>query len=148
MKNLFEQRSSRLTTIAVLAAMSLAASALAFTHKPGAEPRATPVSLTLDDRPVTRDTSGRTTFAPVVRKVSPAVVKVFTTTRIQPSEFNGPPGMDDMLRRFFGDQFPGQLQRGGPRMQRQEGIITQWMFSKDCCLPNRNPTVGWRGVVK
>src|SRR5437870_2599981 len=105
MKNIFEQHNNRITTVALLAAVALGASALAFTHKPNTGLRATPVSLTLDERPLTRDTSGRTTFAPIVKKVGPGVVKVFTTTRIQNSEFYGPPGMDEMLRRFFGDQF-------------------------------------------
>ncbi len=148
MKDIFEQRRNRLTTIALLSAIGLAASALAFTHKPNAELRATPVSLTLDDRPITRDTSGRTSFAPVVKKVSPAVVKVFTTTRIQSSEFNGPPGMDEMMRRFFGDQFQGQFPRRGPSVQRQEGIGSGVIVTKDGYILTNNHVVDGADEVK
>ena len=51
------------------------------------------------------------------------MVKVFTTTKMHNTAYNGGAegGMDDMLRRFFGDQIPGgrnpRREFGSPRQQ-------------------------------
>src|SRR5437762_13010617 len=59
---------------------------------------------------------GRDSYADVVNVAAPAVVTIRTTgkARISPTQFDGQEP-DDLLRRFFGDQFPGQR---GPRGQR------------------------------
>src|SRR5215470_9876305 len=105
MKNLFRNMSNRAAALALGGAVVLAGSAVAFTQKPKAEHfNAPPV----DESPLPREVAGHSSFAPVVKKVAPGVVKVFTTTKLHNTAFNGAPdGMDDMLRRFFGDQFPG-----------------------------------------
>src|SRR5438046_316040 len=103
MRNIFNRLSNRATAMAVGAAVVLAGSALAFTQRPAA--KLVTLNIPVDERPVARELGGRNSFAPVVKKVSPGVVKVFTTTRMHNTAFSGPPGMDDLFRRFFGDEF-------------------------------------------
>src|SRR2546425_12807994 len=67
---------------------------------------------------------GRDSYADIVDVVAPAVVTIRTEgkARMQPTQFQGPEFQgpdDDMLRRFFGDQFGQQFgQANGPRMPR------------------------------
>src|SRR5215472_945934 len=107
MKRLFNQLNSRLTAITLGGAVVLAGSAVAFSQKPKGESFTPPA---VDERPIARDLGGHGSFAPVVKKVAPGVVKVFTTTKAHNTSYKGMPGdMDDMFRRFFGDQFQGRI---------------------------------------
>src|SRR5262245_42830924 len=103
MKRIFRYQTTRLATTVLGGALALALSALAFSGKQNQGPKATPINLTLDERPVSRDVVGRNSFSPVVKKVTPAVVKIYTSARVQNTGFNGPPEMDDFFRRFFGE---------------------------------------------
>src|SRR5262249_36914397 len=82
------------TAFALGGALALAISAVAFTEKPSDRPKARQVSVEVDQRPISRDNVGRTSYAPVVKKVSPGVVKVFVTTKAQNTGFSGPPEMN------------------------------------------------------
>ena len=84
MKRLFLPVSNRLAVLALGGAVALAGSALAFSQKSAV--KLTPVSLTLDERPVPREEGGRTSFAPIVKRVGPGVVKVVTSIK---------PGVDE-----------------------------------------------------
>src|SRR2546422_815565 len=113
MRNIFTRLSNRVAAISLGGAIVLAGSALAFTQKPAAKLVA--LNIPVDERPVTRELGGRNSFAPVVKKVGPGVVKVFTTTKMHNntgySGQPGQPGMDDFLRRFFGDESEGRNPR-------------------------------------
>ena len=85
---IFGNVSNRLAAVALGGAVVLAASGLAFTQKPKTENFQAPP---LDERPIARDASGHGSFAPVVKKVTPGVVKVFTTTRMHNTAYNGAP---------------------------------------------------------
>src|ERR1051326_8925813 len=70
----------------------------------------------------------RNTFAPVVKRVLPAVVNISSSKIVKtPTGFSGQMPDDEMFRRFFGDQFGGQNQFGqqrgrgnrAPRQQQQ-----------------------------
>src|ERR1043166_182175 len=98
MKTIFNYFSKRLAVLALGSAVIVAGSALAFTQKPKATLTKATLNLPVDERPVTRDLGGRASFAPVVKRVTPGVVKVYTTTKARNTAFNGPPEMDD----FFG----------------------------------------------
>src|SRR3954468_3749872 len=68
---------------------------------------------------------GRDSYADIVKTVAPAVVtiQVEGRARVEPTQFNGDD--EDMLRRFFGEQFGqgrGQGQRQMPRAPRQRGL--------------------------
>src|SRR5205814_1307467 len=109
MRNIFTYRGGRFTALGLGAALVLAGSAVAFTQKPKSSTPEVPV----DERPITRELGSHNSFAPIVKKVAPGVVKVFTTSKVHnpASSGEGAPEMDDLMRRFFGDQFQGRMQR-------------------------------------
>src|SRR6266446_3679250 len=126
MRNIFTRLSNRVAAISLGGAIVLAGSALAFTTHPSAKLVA--LNIPVDERPVARELGGRNSFAPVVKKVGPGVVKVFTTTKMHNTTYSGPPGMDDFLRRFFGDDSEGRNPR---HMPRQQGIGSGVIATKD-----------------
>jgi len=138
--------SNRMAAIALGGAVVLAGSALAFTQKPKTENFHAP---SLDERPITRDAGGHASFAPMVKKVAPGVVKVFTTTRMHNTAFNETPdGMDDMLRRFFGNPFEGRGPRRNLNMPRQTGIGSGVIVTKDGYILTNNHVVDGADEVK
>ncbi len=145
MKRIFPFGKS-LTAMALGAAVVLAGSAVAFTQKPKVESFTPPAQ---DERPVERDAAGHASFAPVVKKVTPGVVKVYTTTKMHNVEFQGgPPDMDDMLRQFFGNQFPGRMQRRQYSVPKQTGIGSGVIVTRDGYILTNNHVVDGADEVK
>jgi serine protease Do len=148
MTNLFRKFSNKATVAALGGAVVLAGSALAFTQKPKAEHFSLPA---VDETPLPRQMGDHSSYSPVVKKVAPGVVKVFTTTKVHNTAFNGAPdgNMDDMLRRFFGDQFPGSHgQRHEFGMPRQQGIGSGVIATKDGYILTNNHVVDGADEVK
>ena len=86
----------------------------------------------------------------MVKRVSPGVVKVFTTTRIHNTAYSGPPGMDDFLRRFFGEDAPpmGRMPNRAQRAPRQEGIGSGVIVTKEGYILTNNHVVDGAEEVK
>src|SRR5262245_35775894 len=81
--------------------------------------KAVPVALALDDKPVERDGKFGVSFAPLVKKIAPSVVKVTTTTKAKETSLRNGPGFDNpWLRRFFGDE-------DGPNLPQPRGMPRQ-----------------------
>jgi len=150
MKSISAYLSKRLPTFALGGALIMAGTALAVMPKPASktEPQTTPVSVVLDERPVTRDGVGRASFAPVIKKVSPGVVRVFTTIKAQKTGQSGSPDMNDLLRRFFGDQSQGRMPRGNFGTPRQEGVGSGVIATKDGYILTNNHVVDGADEVK
>jgi serine protease Do len=150
MKSIMTYLSKRMPALALGSALILAGTALAFTEKPAskAEPKQTPVNLVLDERPVSRDTAGRASFAPVIKKVSPGVVKVSVTVKAQKTGFSDGSDMPDMLRRFFGDQPQGRAPKRDFGMPRQEGVGSGVIATKDGYILTNNHVVEHADEVK
>jgi Do/DeqQ family serine protease len=146
MKPIFQNLSNRLAALALGGAVVLGGSAVAFTQKPKTESFTPPP---VDERPITRELGGRSSFSPVVKKVSPGVVKVYTTTKVQHMGYNGDPGdMDDLFRRFFGQQMPGRMPRRNTEIPRQQGIGSGVIATKDGYILTNNHVVDGADEVK
>src|SRR5207245_7651421 len=86
--------------------------------------------------PVQASQGAITSFAPIVEKVAPTVVTVFTTQSLSKSVLPFP-FSDEALREFFGGQLP---QRQGK--QTLEGLGSGVIVSADECILTDNHHVG------
>jgi len=70
------------------------------------ENRRPTVSVAVNDSPLERQTKFTSSFSPVVKKVAPSVVNVFTTKTVRNPMPEITPFFDDpFFRRFFGSPF-------------------------------------------
>ena len=97
-------------------------------------------ALKTDDTPVsTPGAPSFVSFAPVVKKVSPSVVSIFTTKQVHPSSNHSSPMLNDpFFRHFFGDPDSGDAapeSRSRPQRrlpdQTQTGLGSGVIVSKD-----------------
>jgi serine protease Do len=147
MKNKIHQLCGRLRVAVLAGALIAGAGALAFSpgegsHKKAKESSNPPVKLSVDDSPVTRDSRGVTSFAPVIKKVTPSVVKVFVSTKgratMSPSSMGPRGGMpDEFFRRFFGDSGDERELR----TPKQHGLGSGVIVSKDGYILTNNHVV-------
>lgn len=93
-------RFALITTMTVAILASVATGWMKGDRRAGAHPEPT---LKIDNQPLKREGSTTVSFAPVIQRVAPSVVKVFTSTEAKPNASRRGSG----LEQFFGDQFRG-----------------------------------------
>src|SRR5512140_550084 len=109
MKRVIKQLCKPLPILGACGALLVASSVLAFEGKPdpNAAPKGKALNLPVDETPVQRSSSASGSFAPIVKKVAPTVVKIVTTVKSESGEDQQIPGFgfdqqDPFWRHFFG----------------------------------------------
>ncbi len=129
-------------------ALIVAGSSLALTRIVVARDTAakiTPVNLTVSETDLPRDGRFTTSFAPVIKKVTPSVVKVYVTTKSKTMSPQQMPfgGDNDFFRHFFGNQFNFDEQQGGRSLRTppQHGLGSGVIIDKDGYIMTNNHVV-------
>jgi serine protease Do len=147
MKKTFHILNTRAGGVLLAAGLVLAGSAVAFDVQSKDKAAHPSINVPMDEMAVSRDTLPHGSYAPVVKKVTHAVVKIVTTSRVNES-VNQMPGFDDPFwRRFFGDQSHRGFPNGqGPQIQ--HGLGSGVIVTKDGYILTNNHVVDGAKEVK
>ena len=141
MKRFFYIKNRRVAGLFVVAGLVLAGTAVAFETNTKDKPEHAAINVPVEENAIARDTLPQGSYAMVVKKVTPAVVKIVTTTKITESPEQMPGFDDPFWRHFFGDQFGNMAPQGKPETQVEEGIGSGVIVTKDGYILTNNHVV-------
>ncbi len=119
-----------LGSAAIVVAGSLSLSAFSGDSK---NDRRKPAKVAVDKSPIDREGDRIVSFAPVVKRIGPSVVNVYTTSKAEMREtsFHGGVPNDDLFRRFFGDRFEMPEPRRDIPMPKRRGVGSGVIVTED-----------------
>ena len=138
-----------LSLIIGLSALALSGPPLTAKEKPVDNP---PLRLQVDDKPIDRDSFDRVSYASVIKKIAPSVVRVYSTKKV--SERQNSPLNDPMFRHFFGmpdqgdnpGEAPGRRQHS--REFKEQGLGSGVIVSANGYILTNNHVVEGASEVK
>ncbi len=92
-----------------------------------------PAKVAVDQSPIDRERDRIISFAPVVKRIGPSVVNVYTTSKaeMRDTSFQGGFPNEDLSRRFFGDRFEAPTPRRQMPMPRRQGVGSGVIVTQD-----------------
>lgn len=135
MKQYLSQTSGKLTLM-----LGLLAVAGWLTVAVVAKESAAPPKVTVSDKPIDRSGRVGVSYSPVVKKVAPSVVNIYSTRTVRVPRFWSPFMEDPMLRRFFGGEDVDP--RGNrPQTRQQRGLGSGVIVSEDGYILTNNHVI-------
>jgi serine protease Do len=128
--------------LSVLLVLPTACDAQNQAQKKDAKPNNPPAKLTVQDTPINRDVRAPISFAPVISKITPAVVNIHSTTTIR--ERQHPAMRDPFLRRFFGED----AEQFRPRERQAQGLGSGVIVTADGYILTANHVVDGADQIK
>src|SRR4051812_36832523 len=102
-----------------------------------------PARVKVDDTPLNREVKARTSFSPIIKRVGPSVVNIYSTMVLREKSTRGTIG-DDPFRRFFGEEPDNQK----PRSMRSQSLGSGAIVSPDGYILTANHVVEGAEKVK
>ena len=131
-----------LCAVAAATAAVLTISHLTSWGRDGASP-----AFALSSTPINRDARLGTSFAPIVKKVAPSVVNIYSTRFIKERPMRNPMLNDPFFRQFFGNQMPSEGD-DRERTRKEQSLGSGVIVSPDGYILTANHVVAEADEVK
>ncbi|MDE3098930.1 MAG: DegQ family serine endoprotease [Verrucomicrobiota bacterium] len=106
-----------------------------------------PPTMSVDASPVVRNAQAVTSWAPVVKRVAPSIVNIYSTTIVHFHMEESPFFNDPFFRQFFGNQFPFPGE-SHDITRKEESLGSGIIVSSDGYILTANHVISGANVVK